>query len=110
MNAPSRSSVPLIEFTSGLPGQTARAATGNPKAQVPSSKKIGVAGCQLDIPLVYVHASYVRSHYDAFPVVVPDAPRPREIVFALVMTTGARIHARIGGLAKDKIEGLDGQR
>lgn len=91
-------------------GAGARAAIGNPKAQVPSSKKIGAVGCQLDIPLVYIHASYVRSHYDAMPVVVPDGPRANEIVFALVMTTGGRIHARLGGLAKDKIEGKDGQR
>lgn len=91
-------------------GAGARAAIGNPKAQVPSSKKIGAIGTQLDIPMVYIHASYVRSHYDAMPVVVPDGPRADEIVYALVMTTGARIHARLGGLAKGEIAGTDGQR
>ena len=91
-------------------GAGARAAIGNPKAQVPSSKKIGAIGTQLDIPMVYIHASYVRSHYDAMPVVVADGPRADEIVYALVMTTGARIHARLGGLAKGEITGTDGQR
>jgi hypothetical protein len=91
-------------------GAGARAAIGNPKAQVPSSKKIGAIGAQLDIPMVYIHASYVRSHYDAMPVVVADGPRADEIVYALVMTTGARIHARLGGLAKGEITGADGQR
>ena len=39
-----------------------------------------------------------------------DAPRPSEIVFALVMSTGPRIHARVGGLAASEIKGEDGQR
>lgn len=80
-------------------GAAVRDALGGAKAQVPSSKKIGTIGAQLDIPLHYVHASMVRSHYDVMPVVVPDGPKPDEIMFALVMSTGSRIHARIGGLA-----------
>jgi hypothetical protein len=41
---------------------------------------------------------------------VPDAPRAREIVLGLVMTTGARVHARAGGLAASDIKGEDGLR
>ena len=92
----------------GPGGAAARAALGGAKAQVPSSKKIGVVGAQLDIPLVYVHASMVRSHYDVVPLVVPDAPKPDEIVYALVMSTGGRIHARLGGLATKDTKGENG--
>ena len=89
-------------------GAAVREALGGAKAQVPSSKKIGGIGAQVDIPLHYVHASMVRSHYDVMPVTVSDGPKPDEIVFALVMSTGSRIHARIGGLQKDDVKGLDG--
>jgi hypothetical protein len=39
-----------------------------------------------------------------------DAPRANEMVLTLVMTTGARVHNRAGGLQADKIEGKDGLR
>jgi hypothetical protein len=41
---------------------------------------------------------------------VNDAPRADEILLALVMTTGARIHARVGGLKASEIQGQDGLR
>jgi hypothetical protein len=41
---------------------------------------------------------------------VHDAPRPDEILYALVMATGPRAHARIGGLAASDIVGDDGLR
>lgn len=91
-------------------GAGLRAALGDPKAQVPSSKKVGVLGAQLDIPMVYLHASYARSHYDVLPVVVPDGPRPDELVYALVMTTGERPHHRIGGFSIAEATGEDGLR
>jgi hypothetical protein len=39
-----------------------------------------------------------------------DGPRADEIALALVMTTGARIHARVGGLKAADIKGEDGLR
>ena len=89
-------------------GAGLRAALGDPKAQVPSSKKIGALGSQVDIPLVHLHASYLRSHYDVEPVVVPDGPRPDEVIYALVMSTGARPAHRIGGFTIDDVHGDDG--
>ena len=91
-------------------GAGLRAALGDPKAQVPSSKKVGALGSQIDIPLVHLHASYLRSHYDIEPVVVPDGPRPDEVVYALVMSTGARPAHRIGGFTIDDVHGDDGLR
>jgi hypothetical protein len=39
-----------------------------------------------------------------------DAPRSDEILLALVMTTGARVHARVGGLKASEVKGEDGLR
>lgn len=91
-------------------GYAMREALGGAKAIVPSTKKVGGPGTRLDVPVTHIDASYVRSHFDAFEVGLADAPAADEIVVALVMTTGARIHARVGGLAADQIAGEDGLR
>ena len=62
------------------------------------------------VPVHYIHAAYVRSHFSAVDVGLQDSPRPGEILFALVMATGGRLHSRVGGLAKDKVSVHDGQR
>jgi hypothetical protein len=43
-------------------------------------------------------------------VSVADAPRADELMFVLVMSTGGRPHARVGGLEASQISKLDGQR
>ena len=91
-------------------GYAMREVLGGAKAIVPSTKKVGGLGARLDIPVTHINASYVRSHFDAMEVGVPDAPRHTEIVLGLVMTTGARVHARAGGLAAGDIKGEDGLR
>jgi hypothetical protein len=91
-------------------GYGMRELLANSKAIVPSSKKVGVAGTRIDIPIHHREAAYVRSHFDAMEVGVPDAPRPDEIVLILAMTTGARVHARVGGLKASEISVGDGQR
>jgi hypothetical protein len=91
-------------------GWAMRAALGEPKAMVPSAKAVAATGYRLMVPLHYIHASYVRSHYSVAEVGVQDGPRPDEIVFALVMGDGGRIHARLGGLTKDAVSVHDGQR
>lgn len=83
---------------------------GNALAIVPSTKKVGPPGATLDVPLTHINASYVRSHFDAFEVRVPGAPRPDELVLVLAMSCGPRVHARVGGLAADAIAQWDGQR
>ena len=84
--------------------------SGNALAIVPSTKKVGPPGATLDVPLTHINASYVRSHFDAFEVRVPGAPKPDEMVLILAMGCGARVHARVGGLAADAIAKWDGQR
>lgn len=91
-------------------GYAMRGVLGDAKAIVPSAKKIGGPGSRLDVPITHINASYVRSHFDAIEVGLPDAPRGNEILVVLAMTTGPRIHARAGGLAASDIIGNDGLR
>ncbi|MBT2333089.1 amino acid synthesis family protein [Variovorax paradoxus] len=91
-------------------GWAMRDVLGEPKAIVPSAKAVAATGYRLMVPLHYIHAAYVRSHYNTMEVGIQDAPRPNEILFALVMGTGGRVHARLGGLAKEQVAVHDGQR
>ena len=91
-------------------GYAMREMLGNAKAIVPSAKKVGGPGTRLDVPITHINASYVRSHFDAMEVGLADAPRNDEMVLVLVMTTGPRVHARVGGLKASEIEGKDGLR
>ena len=91
-------------------GYAMRELLGNAKAIVPSTKKVGGPGTRIDVPITHINASYVRSHFDAIEVGVTDAPRSDEMAVILAMTTGARVHARVGGLAAADIKGEDGCR
>ncbi|SLN25537.1 hypothetical protein TRL7639_00891 [Falsiruegeria litorea R37] len=91
-------------------GYAMRQLLGNANAIVPSSKKVGGVGARLDVPITHINASYVRSHFDSMEVGSNDAPRGDELAFALVMSTGPRIHSRSGGLEAWDIKGEDGLR
>ncbi|MBZ9738807.1 MULTISPECIES: amino acid synthesis family protein [unclassified Mesorhizobium] len=91
-------------------GYAMRELLGNARAIVPSTKKVGGPGTRIDIPITHINASYVRSHFDAIEIGVGDAPRSDEMAVILAMTTGARVHARVGGLAAADIKGEDGLR
>jgi Amino acid synthesis len=91
-------------------GYAMREVLGGAKAIVPSTKKVGGPGARLDVPITHVNASYVRSHFSAIDVGLADAPRADEILLALAMTTGPRVHDRAGGLKASEIKGEDGLR
>ena len=96
-------------------GQGMREVLGQPKGQqpkaiVPAAKTIGGPGTRLMVPLGHIHAAYVRSHFGTAEMTLWDAPRRDEIALGLVMATGGRPHARIGGLAASDISVHDGQR
>ena len=91
-------------------GYAMRQLLGTANAIVPSSKKVGGVGARLDVPITHVNAAYVRSHFDSMEVGCNDAPRANELAFALVMTTGPRVHSRSGGLEAWDIKGEDGLR
>lgn len=91
-------------------GKPLRKAVQKGAALVPSSKKMGGPGTQIDVPLGHKDAAFVRSHFDAMEVRVSDAPRRNEIVVVVAVTDSGRPLARIGGLTTDEVIGEDGLR
>ncbi|MDX2546957.1 amino acid synthesis family protein [Streptomyces sp. WI04-05B] len=91
-------------------GWAMREVLGEPKAIVPSTKVVAATGYRLLIPLHHIEAAYVRSHFNTIEVGIQDAPRPDEILYALAMATGGRVHARVGGLTAAEITVHDGNR
>jgi hypothetical protein len=91
-------------------GASVRKILGKGAALIPSAKKIGSLGTPVDIPLGHKDAAYVRSHFDAMEIRIPDAPRANEIVLAIALTDSGRPLPRVGGLTKDAIIGTDGLR
>lgn len=91
-------------------GWPMRAELPKAKSIVPAAKVVATAGFRLQIPLHHIEACYVRSHFNTVDVGIVDSPRPNELLYALVMATGPRIHERLGGLRPDQISVGDGQR
>lgn len=91
-------------------GKPFRAELNGGKSIIPSAKKMGGVGTGLDVPVHYKDAAFVRTHYDAMEVRVPDAPRADEILVALVVTDAGRPNPRIGGLQLSEVKGEDGLR
>ncbi len=91
-------------------GYAMREILGRALAIVPSACKMGAIGASLDLPIHHKDACYVRSHFDAITMLVPDAPRADELVLAITMASGGRPHARAGGLKASEISKMDGQR
>ncbi len=91
-------------------GSRTKGQPGNALTIVPSTKKVAGPGATLDVPMTHINAAYVRSHFDAIEVRIPGAPRADELVVILAMSTGPRIHARVGGLKAADIAQWDGLR
>ena len=89
-------------------GKPLRTAVSKGASLVPSAKKLGGLGTPIDIPLGHKDAAYVRSHFDAIEVRVPDAPRASEIVVAIAVTDSGRPIPRVGGLTTAEIVGENG--
>jgi hypothetical protein len=87
-----------------------REVLGGGKAWIASTGKRGGPGTAIDIPLAHKDALYVRSHYDTVTVTFPDGPNPDEVLILIAVATRGRLHARLGGIPVDKIEGKDGLR
>ena len=91
-------------------GKPFRDAVNGGKALIPSAKKMGTAGTEIDVPIHFKDAAFVRSHFDAMAVRVNDAPKEDEILVALVVTDSGRPHPRVGGLRKEDAKKEDGLR
>src|SRR4030042_1636075 len=71
-------------------GRPVRELIGGGKAIMPATKKIGNPGTEIDIPVHFKDAIYVRSHIDTMSIRVPDAPRADEILLVIVLTNAGR--------------------
>jgi hypothetical protein len=91
-------------------GYGMRERLGECRAIVPSTMKVGGVGATLDVPLGHLNAAYVRSRFDVITIRCEDAPRAGEVLFALAMARGGRVHSRMGGLEVDQVKGEDGLR
>ncbi|TYB88566.1 amino acid synthesis family protein [Oceaniovalibus sp. ACAM 378] len=91
-------------------GAPLREAVESGAALVPSSKKMGGPGQDLDVPLGHKDAAYVRSHFDGVEVRLNDAPRANEIMVAVAITDSGRPLPRVGGLTHAEAVGKDGLR
>lgn len=78
-------------------GDALREAVGGGLAWISSASKIGAPGTTIDIPLAHKDELYIRSHYDAISIAVPDGPRPDELLICVGVASGGRVHARVGG-------------
>lgn len=83
-------------------GDAFRVAVGGGAAWISSVSKTASAGTSIDLPLAFKDELYVRSHYDAVTLTVPDAPRPDELLLCVAASTSGRIHHRVGGLSRDE--------
>lgn len=90
------------------PGGAGLKSVLNARGFVTAGQGMGAVGASLHIPLVYKNSPWVRSHYDAIDLCIADAPRPREVLFALAVSTGPRVHQRLGGLTAAQAEAGQG--
>lgn len=84
-------------------GDPFRHAIGGAVAWIASTKKVGVPGTSIDVPLAFKDEVWVRSHYDTITITVPDAPRPDEMVLIAAVANRGRIFARVGGRSKEEV-------
>lgn len=85
-------------------GDAFREAIGGGKAWITSTSKVGGPGTSIDVPLAFKDELWVRSHYDAIEVRVPDAPAPDEIVVVAAVANRGRLNARLGGMTREQAE------
>jgi hypothetical protein len=77
-------------------GAPMRAALGGGEAIISSNAKIASAGTPIDVPLANKDNIWAFDYFDTMTVMVPDAPRPDEIVVVMVASAGGRANPRIG--------------
>ncbi len=77
---------------------------GGARAWISSVTKTGGPGTIIDVPMNHKDDVYVRSHYDAMTIVVPDSPMPDEIALIICVANRGRLNARVGGLSHDSVQ------
>jgi hypothetical protein len=79
-------------------GNAFRDSIGGGAAWITSATKVAGPGATIDVPFAYKDEIWVRSHYDAMEVRIPEAPLPDELVIIAAVTNRGRINARLGGM------------
>jgi hypothetical protein len=75
-------------------GKPMREAIGGGLAIIPSNVKIGAVGCSIDVPLGHKDDVWSFDQIDTLVVMVPNAPRPDEIVVIVALADGGRPRPR----------------
>ena len=76
-------------------GAPVRAAIGGGADIIPGTKKVGGVGSSITMPIGNKDDRWVFDDMDAVDASVPDAPRPDELLIALVLSAGGRPNARV---------------
>jgi hypothetical protein len=76
-------------------GAPVRAAIGGGVDIIPGTKKVGGPGSSITMPIGNKDDRWVFDDMDAVDLTIPDAPRPNELVIALVLSSGGRPNARV---------------
>lgn len=76
-------------------GKPMREAIGGGLAIIPSNVKIGGPGAEIDVPLGHKDDVLSFDQIDTFTLMVPNAPRPDEIVVIVVLSDGGRPRPRV---------------
>ena len=76
-------------------GKPMREAIGGGQAIIPSNVKIGAVGSDIDIPLGHKDDVWSFDQIDTLSVMVPNAPRPDEIVVIVALADGGRPRPRV---------------
>jgi hypothetical protein len=77
-------------------GAPMRAAVSGGEAIICSNVKVASAGTAIDVPLAHKDNIWAFDYLDTMTLMVPDAPRPDEIVVVMVASTGGRANPRVG--------------
>ena len=78
---------------------------GDAKAIVPSTKKVGAPGTRWTCRSPTSTPAMCAAISTPSRWACPARPRPTRSLFILVMSTGSRVHARVGGLAASDVKG-----
>jgi len=87
------------------PGNSMAKDFGTPKPSWLPPKKWAAPARASNVPIHHINASYVRSHFDRWKSVSPDAPKANELLLAAGDDHWPRVHARVGGLKASEIKG-----
>lgn len=88
-------------------GLAMRRVLGGGNALIPCAASRVGPGTGVDVPIHYLDAATLNSHYDGVRVEIPDAPRSDELVLVVALGSGPRPFARLGHVSKEEIEGED---